>query len=94
VALLVLRGHETEICYRCGRGVDVVWHAPDELFWRVNGSDVGCLCVGCFDLMAEQQGLVLFWEVAAGEWPTCAGVPCPHEETMLIQRAQIERLTA
>ena len=84
--LLILAGYETEICGRCGGKVGLVWHAPDELWWRLSGypTDAGVLCERCFDERARREGEHLCWECADGTWPSCAGNPCPHEETMMI----------
>ena len=87
VLLCVLRGHETEICGRCGRGVDLVWSVPDELWLAHNGTgrDDGVLCASCFDTLANRNGVLLLWEARAGVWPTCSGDPCPEMEVMVRQ---------
>lgn len=93
-ATLILCGHETEICGLCGGKVGLVWHAPDELWLSLSGfpGDAGVLCLPCFDRQAEAKGISLCWESAAGVWPSCAGNPCPHEESMMIARTQREQL--
>jgi len=79
---IIVRRHETEICGLCGGPVGLVWHAPDALWWERSGfpTDAGVLCIRCFD---EQAG-GLWWECADGVSPSCAGSPCPHQESMMI----------
>lgn len=61
--LLVLRGHETEICCYCGGKVGVVWWCQDSDLWsRLTGwEDGGISCVDCFDSLAQKAGLLLQW---------------------------------
>jgi hypothetical protein len=62
--ILILGGHETEICCICGRGVDAVWWCQDgELWARLTGwtEGGGCTCVGCFDRLADNAGVFLQW---------------------------------
>lgn len=92
--LIVVKRHETEICCRCGGPVGSVFHLPDPLWWRINGQDDGVLCIGCVESIARDQEIYLCWEATEDEWPSCSGSPCPHEETMLIQRAELDRLDA
>jgi hypothetical protein len=92
--LLILSDYETEICGRCGGKVGMVWHAPDELWLAGNGMgrDAGVLCVRCFNLLAERSGLSLYWECASGNFPSCTGSPCAHEETMIIAAEQRDEI--
>ena len=58
--LVVARHWETEICGRCGRGVGLVWHAPDDQRWVASGypdKGGGILCIPCFDRLCEESGL-------------------------------------
>lgn len=90
----VVRRWETEICRRCGCPVRFVWHAPTPLWLAASGypDKGGCLCMPCFDGLMERAGMMPTWEVADRDWPSCHGHPCPHEETMLFQRGEIEKL--
>lgn len=56
--LLVLKGHETEICCFCGRAVEVVWWCEDKNIWGqvtgwTNGGGVSCL--KCFDRLFDKK---------------------------------------
>jgi hypothetical protein len=64
--LLILCGHETEICSECGRGVNCVWWCDDSALWeRVTSwkGGGGVCCPRCFERMAERQGVSLRWRV-------------------------------
>lgn len=63
---------EGERCQRCHELYDFVWYAPDELWERVTGitDGSGLFCPGCFDLMAAEKGIMLYWECAEGAFPT------------------------
>jgi hypothetical protein len=64
--LLVLRGHETEICSECGGAVGVVWWCDDNDLWeRITGEQDGggVWCVQCFDNKAVQHKVYLRWKV-------------------------------
>lgn len=62
-SLLILAGHETEICGICGGAVEVVWWCDDvELWSRLTGwGEGGVACVRCFDRLAERERLILQW---------------------------------
>jgi hypothetical protein len=54
----------TEVCRDCGAQVGLYWHATDELWTSVTGSEGGILCVRCFDRRAWAQNRLLRWEPA------------------------------
>jgi hypothetical protein len=57
-----------ERCQRCGRLYRTVYHAPDLLWKRVTGkTGNGLYCPHCFDSMAREQGIELFWGVNEDE---------------------------
>jgi hypothetical protein len=56
-----VRRYGYEICYACGRPVDVVWTAPDELWLRIVGGPGGILCVACFDGLCRSEDTYLRW---------------------------------
>lgn len=63
--MLVLRGHETEICCYCGGKVGVVWWCPDgELWAKLTGwqNGGGVCCVQCFDRLADGAGILFQWQ--------------------------------
>lgn len=61
----VVRGEMTEICQRCGKEHNMVWHASDNLWFEVIGKEGGVLCVNCFDLLfrttTEKDRRFLYW---------------------------------
>jgi hypothetical protein len=61
--ILILLGHETEICGLCGGKIGVVWTANDPDWRRLSGfpSDGGVLCVSCYDGQAKKRGESLRW---------------------------------
>jgi hypothetical protein len=61
-----IRGYRYEICGECGRPVDVVWTADDELWLEVVGQPGGLLCIPCFDTKVERSGLFLCWTPELG----------------------------
>ena len=64
--LLIMSGHETEICSECGRGVNCDWWCTDNALWeRVTGEadGGGVCCPRCFERMAEAKGVGLRWHV-------------------------------
>lgn len=83
----LVRGHETEICGRCGGPVRLVFHAPDALWLRYCGTNQpphGVLCPACFcGLVVDDGGRTPFWSCTEGEFPQCDGSPCAHEEAMV-----------
>lgn len=63
-SVLILLGHETEICALCGGKVEVVWWCESHDLWtRLTGwSDgQGIVCISCFDELAERDGVILQW---------------------------------
>lgn len=78
--LLVLSGYETEICGRCGGKVEMVWHAPDDLWLHRSGFPTpgGVLCVPCFDELAGG----LYWVCAE---PTAEIAPGEDSEDLTCQ---------
>lgn len=88
---VLIRNYETEICARCGGPVRLVYHVPDELWMRYCGfpnPPWGVLCPGCFADLAEESGTWMAWECAEGNYPSCAGSPCAHQEAMLVIAGQ------
>jgi hypothetical protein len=72
--ILILRGHETEICCICGGAVGLVWWCKDNALWErltewKNGD--GVCCIRCFDELAQNAGLLLLW--SAGNHARQAG---------------------
>ena len=70
---VLVRGHDSEICARCGGPVRVVFHVPDAIWEAASGflnaarspggeSGAGVLCIPCVDDLAHEAGLmVLIW---------------------------------
>lgn len=64
--LLILSGHETEICSECGGAVGVVWWCDEQPLWeKVTGEmdGGGTWCPRCFHCAAKRQGEYLRWAV-------------------------------
>lgn len=63
---------EMEHCQKCGIPYETVWRAPDNLWGKVTGHNDGggLLCIQCFDKMAREQGIFLYWECESRRFPT------------------------
>jgi hypothetical protein len=61
--LVVGRGYYLEICQQCGRKVEVVWHADDDLYEAAtHARGCGVFCVACFDRLADATtGSYVVW---------------------------------
>lgn len=59
--------YNCEVCQRCYRRVELVWHAPDYLWAQITGHEDGggILCVGCFDRLADGK-VMLYWSCNEG----------------------------
>jgi hypothetical protein len=57
----VVRGYRYEICGECGRPVDQVWVAGNQLWRDVMGHDGGLLCIPCFNRKLEKHGCFVRW---------------------------------
>ena len=57
----VICRYDSEICGECGRRVDPVWWADDELWLKVMDNGGGLLCLRCFDSALDEQGIALRW---------------------------------
>lgn len=44
----IVRGYESEVCFSCGRPVEVVWHVPDWIWEAVIDGPGGIRCPRCF----------------------------------------------
>jgi hypothetical protein len=63
-----------EVCCICKKEYKTVWTAPDDLWKKLNGgNDSGLICIGCYDSIARENGLVLYWECAVGAYPYYSG---------------------
>lgn len=56
-----------ERCHNCGCIYKMCWIAPDDLWWKITGSEPGkggggLLCPECFDALCAANGISLFWE--------------------------------
>jgi len=58
-----------ERCQDCGKRYRMPWHAPDEVWEKVMGSEGGMLCPECFDRLAACRGYDLYWSCAIGNFP-------------------------
>jgi hypothetical protein len=61
--VLVLFGHETEICNFCGSKVEYIWWSDDYL-WKIltgykNGEGISCM--KCFEKLAQKHKLLIRW---------------------------------
>lgn len=60
----VVRGYRYEVCGECGRPVEQVWWAPEDLWLEAMGWEGGLLCIPCFDLKLEDRPGLVRWTVA------------------------------
>lgn len=51
-----------EKCRNCGKIHKVCYKAPDEIWFKINKSYSGLLCIDCFDQLAAAHGISLNWE--------------------------------
>lgn len=59
-----------EVCCICKKAYQTVWTAPDGLWKQLNGgNEGGLMCIHCFDKLARQSGLNLFWECGVERFP-------------------------
>jgi len=56
-----IRRYPCELCLSCGRPVNLIWAAPDELWRQVVGDPYTVVCSCCFDRLALRAGLLLRW---------------------------------
>ena len=56
-----IRRYNSEICYDCGKPVEVVWTAANELWNKIIGGPAGILCIRCFDDRCRDEGKYLRW---------------------------------
>jgi hypothetical protein len=56
-----LGDHLDEFCEQCGRSVDLVWHASDELWAEIVGGPTGVRCPRCFDAECYRRGKFIRW---------------------------------
>jgi len=61
-----------ERCQECGRYVEQVWQAPNDIWEKVTGikDGSGILCINCFNAKAEAQRVFLYWECREDRYPT------------------------
>lgn len=58
----IIRNHDGELCYDCGRPYELWWCTSSELWSRVTGyATNGLCCPRCFDRRAERHGIVIEW---------------------------------
>lgn len=53
-----------EQCQYCEKHYEYVWSAPNKTWEKVTGiiDDGGLSCMKCFDDIARQKGIVLYWD--------------------------------
>ncbi len=53
-----------EACQRCGREQPLIWWCEDKALWQeVTGcGEGGVFCPTCFDKLADEKGILLYWE--------------------------------
>lgn len=69
---IVTLEEEGEICQRCGKPYNLVWHAPDKLWKEVTGfqDGNGILCPKCFAVLVwEQLHTFLYWSCDVRLYP-------------------------
>lgn len=66
---------EGEKCQICGTNYLAVWKAPNSLWLKVTGYEEssGLMCPQCFDALAREKGIGLYWVCAESEFPNGAG---------------------
>ena len=60
-----------ESCDFCGKDYDTVYTVSDKLWEQITGinNGSGLFCPICFDKMARQKGIELYWKAKEGEYP-------------------------
>ena len=66
---------EGERCQVCGMNYLIVWKAPDSLWLELTGrrDGSGLICPQCFDILAREKGIELYWVCAESEFLDWAG---------------------
>lgn len=61
-----------ELCHCCGNRCCTFYRAPAALWKRVTGGERGerLLCPRCFDNLAADKDIRLYWEAEADEFPS------------------------
>lgn len=66
-----------EHCDVCGFPYQTVWRVSDTIWEQVIGDlNINLICPSCFDVIAREIGLELFWEASINEYPTDTSFPC------------------
>jgi len=58
-----------EKCVRCKKKFGLIWQIDDDIWKKVQGENNDNLCANCFDEMARQKGIELYWEATEKEYP-------------------------
>lgn len=63
---------EGEHCQSCGETYSLIYRVPDALWERITGraDGSGLYCIRCLDGLAVTMGISLYWDGAAGNFPT------------------------
>lgn len=62
-----------EFCKRCGRRQPLVWHVTDDLWLEVIGQPEGVYCPECFNALAAEKRMLLYWTAKSHEVETRQG---------------------
>ena len=75
-----------ETCQRCGQVYETVWDTGDEMWERVTGetNGSGLFCPACFEKMARELDIDLYWECAEECFPSLVARMVSAEETVKI----------
>lgn len=69
----LIRRYPCELCQGCGRRIMAHtgswWHADDDLWLDVHGSEAGTLCPRCFTEDAKRKGISVYWQATVDERP-------------------------
>lgn len=67
----------SEFCEACGVVYSAIWLTEDAIWREVTGEDEGMLCPRCFDGMADEAGILLYWECGQDQYRTMQDDPAP-----------------
>ena len=58
-----------EHCQICGKGYEMVYSVPDEIWSKITPKKGnGLLCIECADKRARKLGIDLYWSANEGGW--------------------------
>lgn len=61
-----------ETCQNCNKKYEIVWNVSDTLWTIVTSRNDGggLLCMECFDELAREKDIILYWECEIDKFPS------------------------